>query len=204
MQTIVGVIIKPLSTLRNIQNDERALQKGWLALMVVLLTYTLILVVFIIREYPAVAPSILPIGVDELYRYQVWYQGPLFIVATLALAGILMLFVRAKGQSGSFPALFARVSFATTVPFALTTMAVELVIAILVLAKILQPKVVLDWLTGNGALFANVYQLVGVMWVILLLIFTAKISAGVTWWLGIFLGVVLACIYGIPVGLFIR
>ena len=133
-QTFAGVVLKPLSTLQRLGEDERPALKEWLALLLVLATYTLLLVVFVLRDYPALAPSILPIEVEDLYRYQVWYQGPLFIVATLVLAGLLMLLARGQGQAGSFAVQFARVSFATTVPFALTTMAVGLVIAILVLA----------------------------------------------------------------------
>jgi hypothetical protein len=115
-----------------------------------------------------------------------------------------MLLARVKGQAGSFAVPFARVSFATTVPFALTTMAVELVIAILVLAGAFQPKEVLEWLTGEGALFANAYQLAGVLWMIGLLAITTKLSVRVKWWSGIVLGVGLAIVYGVPVALFIR
>jgi hypothetical protein len=203
-QTFVGVIIQPFSTFQRLQNDNRAALKGLLALLLVLATYTLILVIFIVHDYPAMAPSILPIAVEDLYRYQVWYQGPLFIVATLILAGILMWLGRVKGQTASFAVTFAQVSFATTVPFALTTMAVELVIAILVAARVCQPQEVLGWLAGSGALFANVYQFAGVLWIIGLLAITAKLSVGVRWWVGIILGVVLAIIYGVPIGLFIR
>jgi hypothetical protein len=203
-QTCVGVVVKPLSTFQRLREDERAALKGWLALLLVLSTYTLILVIFILHDYPAMAPSILPIAAEDLYRYQAWYQGPLFIVATLALTGLLTLLARVKGQAGSFAVAFARVSFATTVPFALTTMAVELVIAILVLAGVFQPQEVLGWLTGEGALFTNVYQIAGILWMIGLLVITAKLSVGVKWWLGIALGVGLAIIYGVPIALFIR
>jgi hypothetical protein len=203
-QTFFGVIIKPLSTLRVLQEDDRPALKGWLALFLVLSTYTLILIIFIARDYPAAAPSILPIGVEDLYRYQVWYQGPLFIVATFLLSGILHLLSLAKDQTGNFPAVFARVSFATTVPFALTTMAIELVIAILVLARVFQPQEILGWLTGDGALFANVYQIAALVWVFVLLVITAKLSVQVKWPLGIALGVILAIIYGVPIGLFVR
>ncbi len=105
-----------------------------------------------------------------------------------------------------FAVVFAQVSLTTTVPFALTTMVVELVIAILVLARFFQPQEIeiLGWLTGKGTLFANAYQFAGILWVIGLLAITAKLSVGVRWWLGIVLGVILVIIYGAPIGLFIR
>ena len=203
-QTFIEVIIKPLSAFQHFREDDRAARKGLLVLLLVLGGYTLILVIFIISDYPAMAPSILPIAPENLYRYQVWYQGPLFIAATLLLTGLLKLLARVKGQAESFAIIFARVSFATTVPFALTTMVVELVIAILVLAGVFQPQEILGWLTGEGALFANAYQLAGILWMIGLLAITAKQTVGVRWWPGILLGVVLASIYGVPIGLFIR
>ncbi|MCB9421827.1 MAG: hypothetical protein H6667_18650 [Ardenticatenaceae bacterium] len=203
-QTFIQVIINPLAAFQQFREDNQAARKGLLALLLVLGVYTVILVIFILRDYPALAPSILPIAAEDLYRYQVWYQGPLFFVATLLLTGILTQLTRANGQTERFAVVFARVSFATTVPFALTTMMVELVIAILVLAGFCQPQAVLGWLTGEGALFANAYQLAGILWIIGLLAITARLSVGVRWWLGIVLGVVLAGIYGVPIGLFIR
>jgi hypothetical protein len=203
-KTFTGVIIRPLSTLQYLEEDERVALKGWLALFLVLLIYTLILVIFIVRDYPAAAPSILPIGVEDIYRYQVWYQGPLFIVATLVLAWILQMLARVNDQKGHFAVMFARVSFATTVPFALTTMAIELVIAILVLVRVFQPTEILGWLRGEGALFANVYQIAGLVWVFMLLVIAAKLSVNVKWRQSILLGVVLAIIYGLPIGLFVR
>ena len=202
--TFAGVIVKPVSTLRRLQEDSQAARKGVVALLSVLAVYTSILIVFIVCDYPAMAPSILPIAVEDLYRYQVWYQGPLFTVATLLLVGILLLLARLTGHRESFGTVFARVSFATTAPFALTTMAVELVIALSLFAGVFQAQEILGWLTGEGAWFANAYQFVGVAWIVGLLAITAKLSVGLRWWAGIVLGVALAIIYGLPIGLFIR
>jgi len=203
-QTFGGVIIRPVVTLRRLQEDERAALKGCLVLFLVLAVYTLILGIFILRDYPAMAPSILPIAVEALYQYQIWYQGPLFIMATLVLTGLLLRFARMNGQVGQFATIFARVSFATTVPFALTTMLVEWVIAVLVLAGLLQPLEILGWLTQEGAWFASIYQSAGIVWIVGLLTITARLSVGVRWWLGAVLGVLLTIIYGVPIGLFVR
>lgn len=203
-QTFLGVVFRPFSTFQRLQEDERAIQKGLLMLLLVLAVYTLILVIFIKRNYPAMAPSILPVAAEDQYRFQVWYQGPLFLVATVILTGILVFLSRVRGLTGSFAGIFAQVSFATTVPFALTTMLVELVIALLVLAGLLEPEEILGWLTGDGAWFANIYQFAGVLWIVGLLAVAAKLVVGVRWWLSIILGVLLAIIYGVPIGLFIR
>jgi hypothetical protein len=147
---------------------------------------------------------VLPITAQDQYRVQVWYQGPLFIVATLVLAGMLGLLAKAKQRDERNAVLFARVSLATTVPFALTTMAVELVIAILVAARVLEPSEALGWLQGDGALFANAYQLAGIVWMVGLLSVAAKVTIGVRWVGAVALGLVLAILYGLPIALFIR
>lgn len=142
-QVFVGVVAKPLSTIRDLQDDEKAGLKGLWTLLLVLGTYTLILGIFILHAYPAASPSILPLTVNQQYQVQIWYQGPLFLVSTLLLTGLLMWLAKLNRRTVSFGSVFARVSFATTVPFALTTMLVELVIALLVLVRALEPQEVL-------------------------------------------------------------
>lgn len=203
-QTFAGAIVRPVSTFKQFEEDDCAALKGVLVLLPVIGVYTLILVLFIRHNYPAAAPSILPVAVEELYQYQVWYQGPLFLVATLGLAGLLVLLARMRGEAGEFSTVFARVSFATTIPFALTTMLVELALSLLIAVGLLQPQKVLGWLTGEGTWFALTYQLVALVWIIGLPALAAKLSMGVKWLWGIAAGVLLTIVYGIPVGLFIR
>lgn len=116
----------------------------------------------------------------------------------------LMGYANLRAHPTAFGTLFARVSFATTVPFALTTMLVELGIALLELAGILQPLPTLTWLSGDGLWFATIYQMGGIIWLIGLLIIATKVSLPVRWWLGIVLGVALSAVYATPIALFIR
>jgi len=123
---------------------------------------------------------------------------------TVALAGFLRLLTRRGSHPTSPAGLFAQVRFATTVPFALTTMLVELVIALLVLPRWITPDATLDWLSGSGAWFATVYQLAGILWVVALLSVTAKLAMGAKWYTSLGVGLGLAVLYGLPIGLFIR
>ena len=129
----LAVVVRPVRGLEAVGRSATPLRFGLAALALVLGIYTAILGVFLARDYPAVAESILPLTVEQQYAYQIWYQGPLFLAMTVALAGILWLLTRRSTQPTSPAGLFAQVSFATSIPFALTTMLVELVIAILVL-----------------------------------------------------------------------
>ena len=158
-QVFAGVVARPRFTLRALQNDEKAGLKGLWILLLVIGAYTLILSIFILRHYPAANPSVLPLSVSQQYRVQIFYQGPLFLASTLLISGLLRWLAKARGQTPSRSALFARVSFATTVPFALTTMLVELVIAFLVLVRAFTPLEALGWLAGDGLWFAYAYQL---------------------------------------------
>jgi len=55
--------------------------------MLITLVYTLFLAVLIILGYPEVAPSVLPLAVEEWYPVQIWYQGPLFFATAPRTSG---------------------------------------------------------------------------------------------------------------------
>jgi hypothetical protein len=203
-QVFAGVVVRPLPTFRSLQSDEKAWLNGLGVLLLVIGVYTLILGLFILRDYPAAAPSILPLAVDQQYLFQIWYQAPLFPASTFLLTLLLMWFSKLNRQSVSIGTAFARVSFATTVPFALTTMLVELAIAFLVLVRAFTPQDALGWLGGDGLWFANAYQLGGISWLVALLVIAVKVSASVRWVAAILLGVLLAAVYAVPIALLIR
>jgi hypothetical protein len=203
-QAFFGIVFRPVATLRQFETARRPFWQGMLALLLVIIAYTVILGVFITRGYPAAALSVLPLSVEETYRYQIWFQGPLFLVDTLALAGLLLLMARFTGRRPGFSVAFARASFATSVPFVFTTMLVELVLAGLLLANVVQPDQALAWLTGAGIWFATTYQLIGLVWIVALLAVATWLSTGLHWSQSVGVGALLTVIYGIPIGLFIR
>ncbi len=126
----LAVTARPVWGLAALERAVSPLRAGLAALAVVMGTYSVILAVFLLRDYPAAGESVLPLTVDEQYAYQIWYQAPLFLAMTAALAWLLAKISKRGGSSsGSFAGSFAQVSFATAVPFALTTMLVEAVVA---------------------------------------------------------------------------
>jgi hypothetical protein len=112
--------------------------------------YTLVLAIFIARDYPAAAPSVLPLSVEEQYPVQIWYQGPLFFATTALAATVLVLAGRVAGQSPDLRLAFARVAFASVVPFFFTTLLIEFTLALALLVGLVQPDAVLNWLLGSG------------------------------------------------------
>lgn len=196
--------MRPRSTLARLEKEKGAVLQGVLALLLVTAVYTLILLTFILRGYPAAAPSVLPLALTEQYKYQVWYQGPLFLVATCVVAGLLLLIPRVRGSGEKFGIVFARISFATVVPFACTTMLIELGLALLLAVGVLEPKATVSWLSGAGSWFANGYQLVALVWIFALLTLTVRLTAQTKWWMSLALGLLLLVVYGLPIGLFIR
>ena len=201
---VTGIAARPRSTLRRLQGDDKAGWKGLWILLLVIGAYTLILGIFILRGYPAVAPSILNVSVESQYSVQIWYQGPLFLASTALVAGLLLLLSRARKKSARFSTLFARVSFSTALPFALTTMLVELSLALLLLLNILAPDEVLRWLTADGLWFASLYQAAGILWLVVLMVLATKVTLSVRWGAAIATGCVLTVVYALPVALLIR
>lgn len=202
-KTFLGVALHPVRTLDAMEAQPRVLRHAFLAFALIVLGYTSILTIFIGRKYPAAARSVLPLCVDEQYRVQIWYQGPLFAIATLAAAGFLEFVGRHTTKRRHYAATVARMSFASVVPFFFTTFLVESSTALLVLAGV-RPAVILGWLTGSGAWFALTYQLVGMGWLGALFVIVARLTTRRGWGTSVLFGLLAAAVYGAPIALFIR
>lgn len=202
--TFWGMTIHPWRTLDDLAWDPAAPRKGLLLLLLITLVYTLILAIFIFKDYPAAAPSVLPLTVEEQYPVQIWYQGPLFFASTALTAGSLVVLGRLLGGTRDFGLAFARIAYASVIPFFLTTMLIELALALLLLASVVQPDAVLDWLLGPGAWFPATYQLIAVVWMAALFVMAAWRTLDRGWVAGLLSGLLALGVYALPVALFIR
>jgi hypothetical protein len=196
--------IRPWRTLGELAQDSAALRKGLWLLLLIIGVYTLILVIFIAWGYPAAAPSVLPLTVKEQYPVQVWYQGPLFLATTALTAGVLVLAGRLLGRSPDYGLAFARISYASIIPFFFTTMLVELALALALLAGVVAPEVAMDWLVGPGAWFPATYQTGAILWIAALFVMATwrTLERGLV--AGLVGGIVALTVYALPVGLLIR
>jgi hypothetical protein len=202
--TFWGMTIHPWRTLGKLAQDPAALRKGVLLLLLITLVYSLILAIFILKDYPAAAPSVLSLTVEEQYSVQIWYQGPLFFASTALTAGVLVVMGRLLGGARGFGLAFGRIAYASVIPFFFTTMLIELALALLLLAGVVQPDAVLDWLLGPGAWFPTTYQLVSIVWIAALFIMAAWQTLQRGWVAGLLGGVFALVVYSLPVALFIR
>ena len=202
--TFWGMTIRPWRTLGELAHDPAAFRNGVLLLLLITVVYTLILAIFLVRDYPAAAPSVLLLTVEEQYPVQIWYQGPLFFVATALAAALLVLAAHLVGRSPGFRLAFARISYASVIPFFFTTMLVESALALALLAGIAWPDAVLSWLLGPGAWFPATYQLISVVWITALFVMAAWRTLERGWVGGLLGGLLALAIYAFPVALFIR
>jgi hypothetical protein len=202
--TFWGMTVRPWRTLGELARDPAAFRNGVLLLLLITLVYTLILGIFILKDYPAAAPSVLPLTVEEQYSVQIWYQGPLFFASTALTAGVLVVMGRLLGGSRDFGLAFARVAYASVIPFFFTTMLIELALALLLLAGLVQPDPVLNWLLGSGSWFPTTYQLISIVWIAALFAMAAWQALERSWVGGLFGGLLALGVYAVPVALFIR
>jgi flavodoxin len=73
--TFWGMTVRPWPTLGELARDPAALRNGVLLLLLITLVYTLILAIFISQDYPAAAPSVLSLSVEEQHPVQIWYRS---------------------------------------------------------------------------------------------------------------------------------
>ena len=83
-------------------------------------------------------------------------------------------------------------------------MLVELGLAVLLTVGLVEPRPALDWLTGQGAWFATMYQVMGLAWLAALLALAVSVTTGWGRVRSVIGTVVVAVVYGLPVALFIR
>ena len=199
-----GTVVSPRRTFSDLGRDDHAARNGALVLLLVSFVYTFILLVFIARGYPAAARSVLNLPTTTQYRVQLWYEVPLFFAGTALSAWLLTWIARWSHRNCAFRIAFGRLALATAVPFALTTMLVEFAVAFLLALGVLAPAATLRWLTGDGAWFAAMYQVVGLVWLAALVVIAVRATAAVTWRMSVAGGVSLLVVYGLPIALLIR
>jgi hypothetical protein len=196
--------VRPWRTLGELAQDPAAPKNGVLLLLLITVVYTLVLAMFIVRGYPAAAPSVLPLNVQQQYPVQIWYQGPLFFASTALTAGVLVVMGRLLSGYRGFGLTFARVAYASVIPFFFTTMLIELALALLLLVGVAQPDVVLTWLLGPGSWFPTTYQLISIAWIAALFVMAAWQTLERGWVGGLLGGLLALVVYALPVALFIR
>jgi hypothetical protein len=202
--TFWGMTMRPWRTMGALAQDPAALRKSVLLLLLITLVYTLILAIFIAQDYPAAAPSVLPLTVEEQYPVQIWYQGPLFFASTALTAGVLVLAGRLLGGSADFSLAFGRIAYASVIPFFFTTMLIEFALALALLVGVVQPAAALNWLLGPGAWFPNAYQLIAIIWMAALFVMAAWRTLERGWVAGLLGGLLALAVYALPVALLIR
>ena len=199
-----GTVTRPGRTFADLAADPHAGRHGALVLLAVCAVYTLILAAFLGRGYPAAARSALGLAPEDQYGVQVWYQGPLFFAVTAVTSAVLVLVSRSSGHPTGLGLAFGRISLATAVPFASTTMVVEVVAALLLATGVLAPADLLRWLTGPGAWFALLYQVIGLGWLAALVMVATRTTLGRGWLVSAPAGLLLLVVYGTPVALLVR
>jgi hypothetical protein len=204
IRTFIAITIRPQSAFARLADDRDALTKALLTLAIIIGIYTAILGIFISHGYTAVAASALSLPLEQQYPVQIWYQGPLFLFATLATAGLLVVLSRWLGGSTDYVVAFARITYASTIPFYWTTMLVELVTALGFLCGFFHPVLTRTWLLGDGSGFAAAYQLIGVIWIVVLFIITARETTQRNWFISTVVGIASVIFYALPIGFFIR
>jgi hypothetical protein len=180
---LFGTIAKPRATFIRLCDDPRAQGQAAKAILLIGALYTLTVIGFAIAEMPISMAPWLALPVEGYYFREIFYALPVMLLGWIFAAGVMQVFCRILGGSGSFEGTMATLGFALTLPTFVTWLP-ESVGAVLFLTGVTNPSGYLQLAARPGILqvFLNLYQIVAVAWMLALVVIAAAVSHSLRWW----------------------
>ncbi len=180
---LFGTIAKPRATFIRLCDDPRAQRQAAKAILLIGALYTLTVIAFAAAEMPISMQPWLALPAEGYYFREIFFALPVMFLGWIFAAGVMQVFCRILGGSGSFEATMSTLGFALTVSTFVTWIP-ESVGAVLFITGATTPSGFLEAASRSGALqvFLNLYQLVAVGWMLVLAVIAAAVSHSLRWW----------------------
>jgi len=175
-QYLGGTLVAPGRTFHTHQTDPRKISKGFKAVLLIGILYTATVAMLAAGGALITAPAVLAISPQNYYFFEIFFALPVSLAAWILAAGFARLLGIWGRGSGSFEGILAALGFAVTVPMFVTWIP-ETVFAVLLLLGMTQEEF-MDLMSGPGFLqiFGWAYQIVAVLWMLVLVILAVGIS----------------------------
>lgn len=171
-----GTVIRPGRTFAALQDDPRRVAKGLAAMLFVGGLYTITVAMLAAGGAVITAPAVLVLSPENYYFFEMFFACPVFLLGWIMAAGFARLVSGAKPDRGSFEGLLAALGFALSVP-CFVTWVTETVFAVLLLLGMSQKEFMdLTAQPGFWQIFGIAYQLVAVLWMLVLAVVAVRVS----------------------------
>jgi hypothetical protein len=197
-----GTIVRPFSTFESLQSDPKGLAKGFRAIFIPAVLFTITSGLLAVGGALLPAPALIPLGSENYYFYQIFFALPVLLAGWAVAAAVVRPFGRRRGRTGALRGTLAALGFAFGLP-ALAAWTGQGIFAGLLLAGMSQEEF-MDLTAGIGPVrtIAFAGQAFLVAWMLLLSVAAVRAGLRIRWKAvpvgilaaAVFLGAVLACL----------
>lgn len=137
---IVGTILHPIKTFKELAEDPKSFKYTWLAILICGILYQLTLISYLFIDMEPWFPPILKIPDDKFILFIVVSSGPLMLVLYFLSLGSLMVIGRAFGGKNDFNAVVSTTFMGITIPMFLSWLSETGLVVALEIAKLNKPE----------------------------------------------------------------
>jgi len=200
----VGAIIKPRATFLTLVIDPKQVSKGVKALLFMGILYTITVACFAGSGALIVAPAFINLSPENYYFWEMFFAIPVVFIGWILAAGFGHLLSKGGKGRGTFEGTLACLGFAVTVP-QLATWIPETIFAICLLSGMKQTEMMERTAQpGFWQTFVIAYQVVAVLWMLILVITAIITTQKMRWWRSLLVGLLTTALFMAMMLIFIR
>jgi hypothetical protein len=162
LRCTIGLILRPRTTVRQMQYHPRRLAMGFGGLLALSLVYIVVFTVCLAKNLVPLIPPVLRISPEEYFAYERFFIFPVAVGGTILMAGVIRLGCSMLSGRGRFLDLFAVIGFSHVI-IAIAMGLPDLTLAIL----------------GKSAIGPHVY--IGTIWFLILLLLIVRELECLSW-----------------------
>jgi hypothetical protein len=165
-----GTVLFPHRAFRRLSDEPAPLLKGFKAILLIGLLYTLTVVGFAVTGAVPMVPIWLSVPAHNYYFWEIFFALPVVLLGWILAAGVVQLLGqigKAKG-AGSFEKSLAALGFAATLPCFVIWIPETWAVILMLLGMSQEELVEILSTPGFWQTFAVFYQIVAVLWMFVL------------------------------------
>lgn len=199
-----GTLFHPGRTFQALQSDPKMVSKGFKAILLIGILYTLTVAMLAAGGALITAPAVIAISAENYYFFEMFFALPVVAAGWILAAGFARLLSKSGKGSGSFEGTLAALGFAVTVPMFVTWIPETIFAALLLLGMTQEEFMDLMAQPGFFQIFGWAYQIAAVAWMLVLVMIAVGISQKLKWGRAVLVGLLTTVLFMTVMLIFIR